>query len=269
MARAAAVTRPRAGSASWIGACEHVHCSSPPPPRRAPAQPAPAVTVRHGKCSLHLSIGGTRYRLHPITPPAGFQALWSLRKQSPESSAVYQVAVEKGQAPACTCPDFEINGAVCKHIGALKALGLIPGRKARPAAARRSHARRLAEPAPAPAPAGPLPAGPFAAGFRSAVARGSRRPPRRAGRGGELSPLRRLRRGVRSRRLPRPAFLRPLRRGRGLQMINTSSLFLDRAGAHPARPHPPGRVPLRRGIRRLSRGRSSSTTRRPVRPWPT
>jgi hypothetical protein len=87
-----------------------------------------------------------------------------LRKQSAESSAVYQVAVEKGQQPACTCPDFEINGAVCKHIGALRALGLIPGRKARPAAARRSHARRLAEPAaPAPAP------GSFAAGFRRAV----------------------------------------------------------------------------------------------------
>ena len=143
--------------------------SAPARPRPASAPPAPAATVRHGKCSLHLSIGGTRYRLHPITPPPGFRAVWSLRKQSPESSAVYQVAIEKGQAPACTCPDFEINGAVCKHIGALKALGLIPGRKARPAAARRSHARRLAE--PAPAPAGPPPAGPFATGFRSAIAR--------------------------------------------------------------------------------------------------
>ncbi len=62
---------------------------------------------------------------------------------------------------------------MCKHIGALKALGLIPGRKARPAAARRSHARRLAE-APAASPA-PSPsrraAGPFAAGFQSAVAK--------------------------------------------------------------------------------------------------
>ena len=145
--------------------------SAPARRRPASAPPAPSATVRHGKCSLHLSIGGTRYRLHPITPPPGFRALWSLRKQAPESSAVYQVAVEKGQQPACTCPDFEINGAVCKHIGSLKALGLIPGRKARPAAARRSHARRLAEPAPAPAPAGPPPAGPFAAGFRSAVAR--------------------------------------------------------------------------------------------------
>ena len=140
--------------------------SAPARPRPASAPPAPAATVRHGKCSLHLSIGGTLYRLHPITPPPGFKAVWSLRKQAPDSSAVYQVAVEKGQPPACTCPDHEINGAVCKHIGALKALGLIPGRKARPAAARRSHGRRLAEP-PAPAPA-PAPGG-FAAGFRRAV----------------------------------------------------------------------------------------------------
>ena len=147
-----------------------------PRARRAPAPPAPAAPVRHGKCSLHLSIGGTRYRLHPLTPPAGFKAVWSLRKQSLESSAVYQVAVEKGQRPACTCPDFTINGALCKHIGALKAIGLIPGRKARPAAARRSHARRLAEaPVEAPAPSPSAPArGPVAAGYaratRSAVA---------------------------------------------------------------------------------------------------
>ena len=97
--------------------------------------------------------------------------MWSLRKQAETDSAVYQVALEKGQQPACTCPDFTINGAVCKHVGALKALGLIPGRKARPAAARRSHARRLAEPAPARR----SPPAPFATGFRSAVAAELRR----------------------------------------------------------------------------------------------
>ncbi len=138
-----------------------VSVSAPARPRPASAPPA---VERHGKCRLELSIGGTRYRLHPLTPPAGFKVVWSLRKQAEDHSVTYQVAVEKGRPPACTCPDHEINGAVCKHIGALKALGLIPGRKARPAAARRSHARRLAE-APAPAPVGS-----FSAGFRSAVA---------------------------------------------------------------------------------------------------
>ncbi|MDE2100042.1 MAG: SWIM zinc finger family protein [Patescibacteria group bacterium] len=145
-------------------------------PPRARRDQAPAAPARHGKCSLRLSIGGTEYRLTPLTPPAGYKVVWSLRKLDPTRSAIYQVAVERGQQPGCTCPDFEINGAVCKHVGALKALGLIPGRKARPAAARRSHARRLAEPAAAPAPASaPRPAGPapvpggFTAGFRRAV----------------------------------------------------------------------------------------------------
>jgi hypothetical protein len=140
---------------------------------RARRDQAPAAPVRHGKCGLELSIGGTRYRLRPITPPPGFKVVWSLPKQSPDASAVYQVAIEKGAQPACTRPDCSISGATCKHIGALKALGLMPGRKARPAAARRSHARRLAEasapvPAPAQAPARRT-AGAFSAGFGRAV----------------------------------------------------------------------------------------------------
>ena len=140
-------------------------------PRARRSESAPAAPVRHGKCGLELSIGSTRYRVRPLTPPAGFKVIWSLRKQSPETSAVYQVAVERGQQPACTCPDSSISGAVCKHIGALQALGLIPGRKARPAAARRSHARSLAEaPAPTPAPApARRPAGAFSVGFGRAV----------------------------------------------------------------------------------------------------
>ena len=153
------------------------------PARRAepPAPPAPAATVRHGKCSLHLSIGGTRYRLHPITPPPGFRALWSLRKQSPESSAVYQVAVEKGQAarPA-RAPISRSTAPSASTSGPCSALGLIPGRKARPAAARRSHARRLAEPRRPPRPARPA-----AVRRRLPVRRRRaevRRHPRRAGR---------------------------------------------------------------------------------------
>jgi hypothetical protein len=149
--------------------------SAPARRRPASAPPAPAATVRHGKCRLELSIGGTAYRLTPLTPPPGFKLLWSLRKLSGEATAIYQVAVEKGRPAGCTCPDHEINGAVCKHIGALRALGLIPGRKARRAAARRSHARRLAGPpaeAPAPVPSAPAPAparGPVAAGYARAT----------------------------------------------------------------------------------------------------
>ena len=138
---------------------------------RARRDQGPAAPVRHGKCSLRLSIGGTEYRITPLTPPAGIKVAWTLRKQSPDGSAVYQVSVEKSEPPACSCPDCSISGAICKHIGALRALGLIPGRKPRPAAARRSHARRLAE-APVPAPVetpARRAAGSFAAGFGRAV----------------------------------------------------------------------------------------------------
>lgn len=112
---------------------------------RARREQAPAVPVRHGTCGLHLTIGGTRYRLRPITPPAGIKAIWTLRKAEAgaDRPATYQVSVPRGLPASCTCPDFAINGAVCKHLGALRALGLIPGRKPRPAAARRSHARSL------------------------------------------------------------------------------------------------------------------------------
>ena len=254
VARAGAVQHPRAGSASFIGACEHVHCSAPPRARRAPAPPAPAATVRHGKCSLHLSIGGTRYRLHPITPPPGFKAVWSLRKQSPESSAVYQVAVEKGRQPACTCPDFEIRGAVCKHIGSLKALGLIPGRKARPAAARRSHARRLAGRGARPG-----------LGRPPAARRPSPAASPRASRGRQHLAMRRMAERIDgtpgpSRRPADPPCAR-LRRRRSTPSSPATrisaapaprkgptneqhiiTMFVDRAGAHPARSHPAGRA---------------------------
>ena len=80
--------------------------SAPARRRRASAPPAPAATVRHGKCSLHLSIGGTRYRLHPITPPPGFQALWSLRKQSPESLRRLPGRRREGPAARLHVPRF-------------------------------------------------------------------------------------------------------------------------------------------------------------------
>jgi hypothetical protein len=130
----------------------------------------PAPPARHGRCSLTLSIGGVPYRLHPITPPPGYRVVWSLRKQSETESPVYQVSLVKGGSPACTCPDFTVRGAICKHIGSLKALGLIPGRRPRPAAARRSLARRLQEPADPPAPpAGPTARGVIASAFGRAV----------------------------------------------------------------------------------------------------
>jgi hypothetical protein len=159
------------------------------------ASPSP---VRHGVARLTLRIGGTDYRLRPMPAPPGFRAVWVLRKLDPCGEVTYSVAAPKGQPAGCTCPDHEHNGATCKHIMALAALGLIPRPKAArpkatsPARARQLHAknarqaiaeakalpvearRHLAEIAPAAQalPEGWQPGGAhpsFATGFRTAV----------------------------------------------------------------------------------------------------
>ena len=95
--------------------------------------------VRHGKCALRLSIGGTHYKLRPVSPaPGGWRIVWHLRKLDPERQALYTVGVPKGEEARCTCPDHELNGATCKHVMALAALGLVP----RPKAARPKKARQ-------------------------------------------------------------------------------------------------------------------------------
>ncbi len=112
---------------------------------RARPVAAPPPPVRHGIARLTLRIGGMDYRLRPMPAPAGFRAVWVLRKLDPNGPAVsYSVAQAKGQPAACTCPDHELNGATCKHIMALSALGLIPRPKAaRSKATSTARARKL------------------------------------------------------------------------------------------------------------------------------
>lgn len=144
------------------------------PARRRPASapaPSPAHVERHGKCRLTLTIGETEYRLRPF-PPApgtGLKQIWTLRKIQTDplrEPVAYAVATDGRQAK-CTCPDHEINGASCKHIGALVALGLLKTRRPRPAKA----------PAPAPAPVEasappPVPAPSPAAGINDRIPEG-------------------------------------------------------------------------------------------------
>jgi hypothetical protein len=79
------------------------------------------------------------YKLRPAKPaPDGFTAVWILHKLDPERSAVYSVAVPKGEPPGCTCPGHEINRSICNHLMALATLGLIR----RPRAARPKKARQ-------------------------------------------------------------------------------------------------------------------------------
>ena len=96
------------------------------------AQPAPAPPVRHGTCRLTLTIDGTPYRL--AKAPAA-RAAWHLKRMAePRKGTVYCVLTHKSVV-TCTCPDSITNGAVCKHVRALKALGLV-ARRARPEAVR-------------------------------------------------------------------------------------------------------------------------------------
>jgi hypothetical protein len=82
--------------------------------------------VRHGTCRLQITIGATSYSLRPIpSQPRGI-TVWVLRAlDGPRAGARYSVASVNRQA-GCTCPDHETNGATCKHVMALRVIGLIP-----------------------------------------------------------------------------------------------------------------------------------------------
>lgn len=139
--------------------------------------PAPCADppVRHGTCRLHLTIGATCYTLRPVPGQPRGMRVFTLRSLTGErAGATYSVAVVDGTA-GCTCPDHEVNGAVCKHVAALRAIGFIPV-SARTAAESTAEADRVrvarARRRHAPVVAAPLtpPASPFVAGWRTAVA---------------------------------------------------------------------------------------------------
>jgi hypothetical protein len=85
-------------------------------------QSAPTTPVRHGLCRLTLTIDGTDYKL---TKAPDARACWHLKKRSgPRAGVVYSVLTHKNVV-SCTCYDSVNTGAVCKHVRALKALGLV------------------------------------------------------------------------------------------------------------------------------------------------
>jgi hypothetical protein len=89
-----------------------------------------APPVRHGLCRLTLTIDGADYRL-TRSPTA--RAAWHLKKRSgPRAGVTYCVLTHKNIV-SCTCHDSIRGGAVCKHVRALKALGLV-ARRAKPEA---------------------------------------------------------------------------------------------------------------------------------------
>ncbi len=94
------------------------------------AQPAPTPPVRTGKARLVLVIDGVEYRLSK-SPTA--RAAWHLKRMSePRKGTVYCVLTHKNIV-TCSCPDSIMNGAVCKHVRALVAVGLV-SKRAKPEA---------------------------------------------------------------------------------------------------------------------------------------
>lgn len=99
--------------------------------------------VRHGTCRLYLTIGGTRYAVRPIPgQPRGVKVYCLRALDGERAGALYSVAIVNREA-GCTCPDAEVNGAVCKHVMALRAIGFLPV-SARTAAESKAEAERLA-----------------------------------------------------------------------------------------------------------------------------
>jgi hypothetical protein len=89
---------------------------------RKPARPRPADT-----CRLTVRIRGGVYTAHPIRPEtSGVIRAWTLRKADGES---YTVA-DTIDGAICDCADFTFrhdgrDQTGCKHIRALRALGLL------------------------------------------------------------------------------------------------------------------------------------------------
>jgi hypothetical protein len=145
--------------------------------------------VRTGKCSLVLVIDTRRYRVSPAPPVVPGAKIWHLKVCPGQVRAgkIYSVVSHRRHVD-CTCPDQNVNGAVCKHVRALQVLGLVartakPGvvaawEKANPRPPRRKPVLSLPAPAVPPVKATTrrlhVPAlqddgTSFAAGFRDAV----------------------------------------------------------------------------------------------------
>ncbi len=94
---------------------------------------AEAPPARKGLCSLTLSIDGRTYKLRPAPPLTKNSRTWRLTVAAGQTRAglTYSVCTFNGKVD-CSCPDATKIYAACKHMQALRALGLIP-KSARPA----------------------------------------------------------------------------------------------------------------------------------------
>jgi len=80
-----------------------------------------------GTCRLSLTINGVAYAVRPVPcDPTAAQRCWSLRKSD---GTIYHASLQSWGAE-CDCPDFVfrrdgLDPAGCKHLKALRALGIV------------------------------------------------------------------------------------------------------------------------------------------------
>ena len=99
-------------------------------PEARGAQPAPPVPVRTGVCRLVLVIDGVEYKL---SRSPSVRAGWHLKKRSGPRAGVTYCVLTHHKIVTCSCLDSIMNGAVCKHVRAMVACGLV-SKRAKPEA---------------------------------------------------------------------------------------------------------------------------------------
>jgi hypothetical protein len=94
--------------------------STKPTAKKAATKPAT------GRCSLALSINGTRYKVKPL--PRDFGGIKAFRLVKPDGE--FHDVSRHLHGMECTCGDFVwrrdgLDSAGCKHVKAMKACGLL------------------------------------------------------------------------------------------------------------------------------------------------
>jgi len=106
-------------------------CAPPVQPKPAPAARKPrTVKPATGVARLTLAINGVDYAVRPlaVAPGSGVARLYQLRKLA--DGTVYH-ASRHPHGDECTCPSFVYDhdgrdDRGCKHLVALRAVGLLP-----------------------------------------------------------------------------------------------------------------------------------------------
>jgi len=82
--------------------------------------------VRTGRADLQLLIDGKRYRLRRAPSCGKSSKIWRLTVLAgqPRAGQTYSVC-QINTSVDCTCPDSTAQHAVCKHIRALQAVGIV------------------------------------------------------------------------------------------------------------------------------------------------